>query len=109
LDENTKRFLTNQLVWIGIYFGIAVTVTIFVDFPYSLLIILAIIIPLGFYRRRRYFRRIGMRGEGSFFGTGGRLFGSRGVDYYCVNCGTKHNQTQCPNCGSKLKKASFGE
>jgi hypothetical protein len=24
-----------------------------------------------------------------------------------MNCGTKHNQISCPNCGSKLKKAGF--
>jgi hypothetical protein len=29
------------------------------------------------------------------------------VNYYCINCGTKHNQASCPNCGSKLKKAGF--
>jgi hypothetical protein len=24
-----------------------------------------------------------------------------------LNCGTKHDQSSCPNCGSKLKKAEF--
>ena len=24
--------------------------------------------------------------------------------YYCVSCGTKHKEVECPRCGSKLKK-----
>lgn len=105
LNENTRRFLTNQLVWIGIYFGIAVAVTLLLDFPISLLVILAIILPLSLYRRRMYFKKMG-GGEGSFFRPGG-MFGPKGIDYYCINCGTKHRQTACPNCGSKMKKAGF--
>jgi hypothetical protein len=105
LNENTRRFLTNQLVWIGIYFGIAVAVTLLLDFPISLLVILAIILPLSLYRRRMYFKKMG-GGEGSFFRPGG-MFGPKGIDYYCISCGTKHRQTACPNCGSKMKKAGF--
>ncbi len=56
------------------------------------------------------FRQMGGRGGygGSFFGGGG-MFGQRdgGISYYCMNCGTKHNQISCPKCGSKLKKAGF--
>lgn len=96
--------MKNQLVWIGIYFGIALAVTLLLDFPISLLVVLAIILPLSLYRRRMYFKKMG---GGSFFGQGGGMFGSKGVDYYCINCGTKHRQTACPNCGSKMKKAGF--
>jgi hypothetical protein len=105
LNENTRRFLTNQLVWIGIYFGIAVAVTLLLDFPISLLVILAIILPLSLYRRRMYFKKMG-GGEGSFFRPGG-MFSPKGIDYYCISCGTKHHQAACPNCGSKMKKAGF--
>jgi rubrerythrin len=43
----------------------------------------------------------------SFFGTSSS-FGNRSIiNYYCMNCGTKHNDAACPNCGSKLKKAGF--
>jgi rubrerythrin len=52
-----------------------------------------------------YFKKMG-GGEGSFFRPGG-MFGPKGIDYYCINCGTKHRQTACPNCGSKMKKAGF--
>jgi hypothetical protein len=36
--------------------------------------------------------------DGSMFGGGSSL------RYYCMNCGTKHNQLACPKCDSKLKK-----
>ena len=34
------------------------------------------------------------------------MFGGRGGynSYYCMNCGTKHNQAACPKCGSKMKR-----
>ena len=91
----------------GIYFGIAAAITFLLPlpFPYSFLVLLAIIAPLSLYRRRRYMKKMGS-GEGSFFG--GSSNGSRGISYYCINCGTKHSQTACPNCGSKMKKAGFG-
>jgi len=104
LDANTKRFLTGQLVWIGIYFGIAVTATVLLPFPWSLIAVLGAIVPLALYRRRRYFRMMGQ--SGSFFGSGGDA-SSPGVSYYCMSCGTKHNHASCPSCGSKLKKAGF--
>jgi hypothetical protein len=105
MNDSTRRFVKDQLIWIGIYFGIAILVGFFLDFPISLIVILAIIIPLSLYRRRRFFRN---NGRGSFFG-GASMFGPKSINYYCINCGTKHNQAQCPNCGSKLKKAGFGE
>ncbi len=94
--------MTNQLFWIGIYFGIAVAATMLLDFPLSLLVVMAAIIPLALYRRRRYLKMMGQ--GGSLFGGG---MSSPGISYYCMNCGTKHSQSSCPNCGSKLKKAGF--
>jgi hypothetical protein len=90
----------------GIYFGIAVVVTLVLDFPYSFLVVLAIIAPLSLYRRRNYLKKMGV-GQGTFFSSGG-MFRPKGIDYYCINCGTKHSQIACPNCGSKMKKAVFG-
>lgn len=105
LNESTKRFLRNQMMWMGIYFGIALAVSFFVPFPYSFIVLIGAIMGLAFWRRRRMFRQAGA--GGSFFG-GGSMFGQKqGIDYYCMNCGTKHSQISCPNCGSKLKKAGF--
>jgi len=111
LNDNTKRFMVNQLLWIGIYFGIAFVVSRFVAFPYSLVIIIAAIIPLSLFRRRQMMKRTGQQGTGSFFGgfgSGRGVFGSKGgLNYYCIGCGTKHNQVQCPRCGSRMKRAGF--
>jgi rubrerythrin len=43
--------------------------------------------------------------QDSFFGGG--LGGSKGVEYYCMSCGTKHNKAACPNCGSRMKRVGF--
>ena len=107
MDDNTRRFMIETLMWIGIYFGIAFIVSRLLPFPYSLIVIVFAVIGLGLFRRRRQLRKAG---RGSFRGSSyfGDMFGSqRGINYYCINCGTKHNQTSCPNCGSKLKKAGF--
>jgi len=109
LNDSTKRFVVNQLLWMGIYFSIAIVVTIFFDFPISLVIIIALIIPLSLFRRRQILKKMGQGGTGSFFGGfGGGMIGSkRGINYHCISCGTKHNEAQCPRCGSRMKKAGF--
>jgi hypothetical protein len=99
--------MIETLMWIGIYFGIAFIVSRLLPFPYSLIVIVFAIIGLGLFRRRRQFRKAGQTSpsSSSYFGN---MFGSHsGINYYCMNCGTKHSQTSCPNCGSKLKKAGF--
>jgi hypothetical protein len=95
--------MIEMLKWLGIYFAIAIIVSIFLPFPYSLIVLVAIVMGLAYYRRRRFAQKMGA-GSSSFFGG---MFGSKGVDYYCLNCGTKHSQIACPKCGSKMKKAGF--
>ncbi len=102
MDENTRRFLVNQMVWLGIYFAISLGISILVPFPYSLVILIGVILGLAYWRRRRFMKQVGS--TSSVFGN---PFGSKGIEYYCINCGTKHNKIACPNCGSKLKKAGF--
>ncbi len=29
---------------------------------------------------------------------------SNKVNYYCMACGTKHDNMMCPKCGSKMKR-----
>jgi hypothetical protein len=99
--------MLETLMWIGIYFGIAFIISRLLPFPISLIVIVFAVIGLGLFRRRIYFRKTGQASSpgSSYFGS---MFGSqRGINYYCMNCGTKHNQASCPNCGSKLKKAGF--
>ncbi|MEW5841295.1 hypothetical protein [Nitrososphaera sp.] len=105
MDEATKKFMMNQLMWIGIYFAISIAISLILPFPISLVVLIGVIIGIAYWRRRAMMRRMGQAGP-SFFG-GGNPFASKGIDYYCMNCGTKHNKASCPNCGSKLKKAGF--
>ena len=110
MDDSTKKFMLNQLIWIGIYFGISIAITIAASaaklpWEVSIVLVIAVIFGIAFWRRRSMMSRMG-QGGGAFFG-GGNPFGSRGIDYYCMNWGTKHNKAACPNCGSKLKKAGF--
>jgi len=39
--------------------------------------------------------------------SGSSMFGyssGSSLNYYCMSCGTKHNQAACPKCGSKMKR-----
>ncbi|HKX81579.1 MAG TPA: hypothetical protein VJL54_04920 [Nitrososphaera sp.] len=107
MDPNTSRFLRTQLVWIGISLGISIALSLLLPFPYSLVAIIAVFLGMNYFIRQRQMRKMGMQGRG-FFGTGsGSMFGQRSIKYICIMCGAKHNGGSCPNCGSKLKKASF--
>ncbi|HEY6164643.1 MAG TPA: hypothetical protein VIW25_07010 [Nitrososphaeraceae archaeon] len=95
--SNNKDFLLQQLMWIGISLGISFAVSWFIPFPYSLPIIMAVFILLSLYMRKRALRRMGVSGTSS-------MFGNSSLNYYCMSCGTKHNQAACPKCGSKMKR-----
>jgi len=96
LSGDNKQFLSQQLLWIGISLGISLAISFLIPFPYSLPIIIAVFILLSFYVRKRTLRRMGM--------SGASMFGYNSLNYYCMNCGTKHNQASCPKCGSKMKR-----
>jgi rRNA maturation endonuclease Nob1 len=77
-----------------------------VPFPFSIIAIIAVFLTINYYIRKRQLRQMGLGSAGGF----SSFFGQRGsVNYYCSNCGTKHNQKSCPNCGSKLKRVGFEE
>ncbi|WP_415283177.1 hypothetical protein [Candidatus Nitrososphaera sp. FF02] len=102
MDAGTKRFLYQQMVWLGIYFGISVAISVLVPFPYSLMVLIPVIFGIAYYRRYRFMKKAGQQGQ--MFGN---PFTQKGIDYYCISCGTKHSKAACPNCGSKMKKAGF--
>jgi hypothetical protein len=53
------QFLINQLVWIGISFGISITISMLIPFPISLVVIVGTFLLLNFYLRRRMMARMG--------------------------------------------------
>ena len=99
MNDNNKQFLSQQLMWIAIYFTISLVISLLVPFPFSLIAIVGIVLLLSFYIRKRQLQRIG-----SFNYS---IVGSKLLNYYCMSCGTKHRQIACPSCGSKMKKAEF--
>ena len=98
--SNNKQFLLQQLMWIAIYFAISLAISIIVPFPFSLIAIIGVVLLLSFYVRKRMMRKMGFgMGNFSMFGSG-----SGSINYYCMSCGTKHNEVACPKCGSKMKR-----
>ena len=101
MSYNNKQFLITQMIWIGISIGISLTISMLVPFPFSLVAIIGIFILLNFYMRNRIMRR---KGGVGMFGSMSSMFEDNSLNYYCMTCGTKHRESACPNCGSKMKK-----
>jgi hypothetical protein len=100
-----KRFLKVQLMWIAISIAISLALAFILPFPFDIIAIIGVFLSINYFIRQRQMRKMGLNAW-SFFGSAPGS-GKQGVNYYCINCGTKHNQAACPNCGSKLKKAGF--
>jgi hypothetical protein len=78
-------------------------------FPISLAAIFGVFILLNMYMRRIM---IGMSSPGAtgIFGSMSPMFSSNNsssLKYYCIGCGTQHEEIACPSCGSKMKKVGF--
>src|SRR4249920_1784533 len=97
-----KEFLTQQLLWIVISIGISITISMFVPFPLSWVVIIAVFLVLSFYMRYRMMKKMGS--GGGMFGSLSSPFSGNSVNYYCMSCGTKHREASCPRCGSKMKR-----
>jgi type III secretory pathway component EscV len=100
-----KRFLKVQLMWIAISIAISLALAFILPFPFDIIAIIAVFLSINYFIRQRQMRKMGLNAWSIFGSAQGS--GKRGVNYFCINCGTKHNQAACPNCGSKLKKAGF--
>jgi hypothetical protein len=112
LSYNNKQFLFAQLLWIGISFGVSLTISMFLPFPISLVAIFGVFILLNMYMRRAMLRRMSGTAGAGMFGSTSSMFGnnnnnSSSLNYYCMGCGTQHRDAACPKCGSKMKKVGF--
>jgi apolipoprotein N-acyltransferase len=107
LSSVNTQFLINQLVWIGISFGISITISMLVPFPISLVVIVGTFLLLNFYLRRRMMARMGSLNGTSIMGgmfSPTTVYSSSALKYYCISCGTQHKQIACPKCGSKMRR-----
>lgn len=105
MSSINKQFFINQLVWIGISFGISIMISMLVPFPISLVVIVGTFLLLNFYLRRRMIARMGsVKGTilGGMFSPTSADGGS--LKYFCMGCGMHHKQAACPGCGSKMKR-----
>lgn len=106
-NNNNKQFALNQLIWIGISIGVSFAISRILPFPISLVAIIGVFLLLGFLMRSNAMRKIGMRSRdqsGIFGSINPGTSGDRALRYYCLSCGTQHNQIECPKCGSKMKR-----
>ena len=104
LSSVNTQFFINQLVWIGISFGISIML---VPFPISLVVIVGTFLLLNFYLRRRMMARMGSLNATSIMGgmfSPTAAYGSSTLKCYCISFGTQHKQVACPECGSKMRR-----
>ncbi len=111
MNADTKNFLQNQMIWIGIALAISLTLSFLLPFPLSLVAIIGVFIAMSYYIRRWQMRRMGMMSNNNTGGGGfGSLFGGSGgggINYACIACGQRFKGGSCPRCGSKMKRADF--
>jgi hypothetical protein len=100
--STNKKFLINQIMWLGLSLGVSLAISLIVPFPVSLVVIIGVFILLNFYMRKKMMGRM----SGSMFGSmsSSSTFGENSLKYYCMGCGTKHRDAACPKCGSKMKR-----
>ena len=97
---NDQEYLSQHLLWIGISIGIVFAILSYLPFPFSIPIAVASFFIIIFYSRKKVVKRINSRA---------RMFGrsintNQSLNYYCMACGTVHNEIACPKCGSKMKR-----
>jgi hypothetical protein len=86
----------------AIYIAIALAISFIVPFPFSFIAILGTILFVSYYVRRRQFGRIGLSGSSSKFGgIGNQGSSNSSLNYYCMNCGRKHNRAAFLNAGQR--------
>jgi hypothetical protein len=110
VDNDTKRFLTHRLKWIGLYLGISLVLVLVLPAPYDLISVFSLYILVNYLRVRGIiFKGHGKKGGikdlfRSLFPSTSGNDQNKPLRYYCMSCGKEHREIACPNCGSKTKK-----
>jgi hypothetical protein len=111
INPNTKKAFVVSVAWTAIFFMIGTLLAILIPFPYCLIIFVAIIVAIT--------EVIGnIATGGNWTGAAFNCNEQDGNDYAdttkrivpyfcCANCGKKHSETFCSNCGSKVKRVAF--
>jgi hypothetical protein len=114
--DNDKRFAIRLLKWMMICIGIAIVVALVLPVIIFLAALIGMLILFRLMDKRRKRNKIVMMNNNNnriadvfdfispILLTVFRSSSINANYYYCVDCGTKHKETACPSCGSKLKK-----
>jgi len=101
--NTNEQYLSEPLLWIGISLGVIFAIIFYTPFPLSILLAIIAFIFLNFYLRKKVVKIMNTM----FGNTTSRSNSSSSLIYSCINCETRHNETACPKCGSKMKKADI--
>ena len=112
-NENQKTGHNNYLIWLFIYMGVGLAISMILPFPISFGVLLLALFLLNIIRSEILLRKAGMGGIKGLYkslsslGIGhsiGSGFGNAALKFYCMNCGYEHRENACPKCGSKAVK-----
>ena len=92
--NTNEQYLSGPLLWIGVSIGVIFAFLFYTPFPLSMPLAITAFVLLNFYFRKKVVKKLNT------------TFGNSS-SYSCINCGTRHNETACPKCGSKMKRADF--
>jgi hypothetical protein len=111
---NDKRFAVHLLKWMIICIGIAVVAALVLPVIIFLAALTGMLILIRSIDKRSKRKKIPLRKDNKiadFFDVISPIlltvFRSNSIDecyYYCVDCGTKHEEAACPSYRSKFKK-----
>jgi uncharacterized paraquat-inducible protein A len=93
--NTNEQYLSGPLLWIGISIGVIFVILYYTPFPLSIPLAITAFVLLNFHFRKKVIKKLNT------------TFGNSSSSYSCINCGTRHNETACPKCGSKMKRADF--
>ena len=105
--NHNKSIIHQQLKWMVIYLAIGLAISFIVPFPFSLIAFMGILLFVSYYVTKRQFGGIALSDSSSIFGQSD-YGSSNSLNYYCMNCGRRHNEFACPECGSKMKRVGVG-
>ncbi|MGH9983224.1 MAG: hypothetical protein ACRD8W_04620 [Nitrososphaeraceae archaeon] len=104
MNTSNKQFLSNSIKWMFVYLGISLTISFLVPFPASLVIIIITVFAISFMRRKLIMKNTDINIRGMFSSNSSRPYEYSRVKYFCMSCGLQHKETECPKCGSKMKR-----
>jgi hypothetical protein len=102
--NTNEQYLSGPLLWIGISLGVIYAIIFYTPFPLSIPLAVIAFIFLNFYLRKKVVKRMNTMFGNTISSSNNSSFS---LIYSCISCGTRHNETACPKCGSKMKKADF--